>query len=50
MAARLAAERATDAEIVAALCDRDADRAEALVRRHAVGLAEHVRDNVSYLR
>lgn len=38
------------AEIVAALCDRDADRAEILVRRHATGLAEHVRDNVTYLR
>jgi DNA-binding GntR family transcriptional regulator len=37
------------AEIVAALCNRDADRVEVLVRRHAVGLAEHVRDNVSYL-
>ena len=38
------------AQIVAALCDRDADRAEELTRRHAVGLAEHVRDNVTYLR
>jgi DNA-binding GntR family transcriptional regulator len=38
------------AEIVAALCDRNADRAEELTRRHAVGLAEHVRDNVTYLR
>jgi DNA-binding GntR family transcriptional regulator len=38
------------AQILAALCDRDADRAEALVRQHAAGLAEHVRDNVSYLR
>lgn len=38
------------AEIVAALCDRDADRADELVRQHAIGLAEHVRDNVTYLR
>lgn len=38
------------AEIVAALCARDADRAEITVRRHALGLAEHVRDNVTYLR
>jgi DNA-binding GntR family transcriptional regulator len=45
--ARSAAEHAA---IMAALRDRDADRAEALVRRHAVSLAEHVRDSASYLR
>lgn len=38
------------AAIIAALRDRDADRAEELVRRHAISLAEHVRNNVSYLR
>ena len=38
------------AAIMAALCDRDADRAEELVRRHAISLAEHVRDNVTYLQ
>ena len=38
------------AEIVAALLDRNADRAEAAVRKHGVSLADHVRTNVSYLR
>jgi DNA-binding GntR family transcriptional regulator len=38
------------AEIVAALWERDGDRAEAAARKHGVSLAEHVRDNVSYLR
>ena len=37
-------------EIVAALLERDGDRAEAAARRHGVSLAEHVRDNVTYLR
>jgi DNA-binding GntR family transcriptional regulator len=41
---------ADHAAIMAALCDRDPDRAEELVRRHAISLAEHVRDNVTYLR
>ena len=41
---------ADHAAIMAALCDRDADRAEELVRRHAISLAEHVRDHVTYLR
>ncbi|MGH3398789.1 MAG: GntR family transcriptional regulator [Streptosporangiaceae bacterium] len=41
---------ADHAAIMAALCDRDADRAGEVVRRHATSLAEHVRDNVSYLR
>jgi hypothetical protein len=27
-----------------------AGRAEEVVRRHAISLAEHVRDNVTYLR
>jgi DNA-binding GntR family transcriptional regulator len=38
------------AEIVAALWERNGDRAEAAVRKHGVDLADHVRDNVSYLR
>ena len=38
------------AEIVAALWERDGDRAEATVRKHGVSLAEHVRDNVTYLK
>jgi DNA-binding GntR family transcriptional regulator len=41
---------ADHAAIMAALCDRDADRAEELVRQHAISLAGHVRDNVTYLR
>ena len=41
---------ADHAEIVAALRERDGDRAEAAARKHGVSLAEHVRDNVSYLR
>lgn len=47
---RRAHSGADHAAILAALCDRDADRAEELVRRHAISLAEHVRDNVSCLR
>jgi DNA-binding GntR family transcriptional regulator len=38
------------ARIIAALRARDADLVEARVRQHAVGLAEHVKVNVSYLK
>lgn len=38
------------ADIVEAISARDADLAEDLVRRHALGLAGHVRDNVTYLK
>ncbi|HEY7145516.1 MAG TPA: GntR family transcriptional regulator [Streptosporangiaceae bacterium] len=47
---RIANSVVDHADIVEALQVRDGDLAEDLVRRHALGLAEHVRDNVSYLK
>ncbi|HEX2216253.1 MAG TPA: FCD domain-containing protein, partial [Xanthobacteraceae bacterium] len=35
--------------IIEALEARDTERAEALVREHALGLAEHVRQHASFL-
>jgi DNA-binding GntR family transcriptional regulator len=47
---RMAHSVVDHAHIVEALQARDADAVEARVRQHAVGLAEHVRVNVSHLK